>query len=111
PRHLDHLTDDDALGKIAVEPGGEHPIADRDVGVAVEVVHVAGPVGAALDDAAGAAALHDRVDAAVVIGEQDDAGGAVARLGDLPDDALRCDHGHAAADLVALAAVDRQGHR
>ena len=80
---------DDALGKDAVEPGGEHAVADDDVGVAVQVVHVARPIHAALHDAARAAALHDRVDAAVVVGEQDHARRRVAGLRDLPDDALR----------------------
>src|SRR5204863_5427611 len=62
-----------------------------------------------LDDPPRPCALHERVDAAVVIGDEEHARGVTAGEEHLPDDTLWREHRGTPADSVRLAAPDGEG--
>src|SRR5439155_1556321 len=77
--HRHHLADRQALREDAVEARGDDGVADLHVLGALDELETAAVVDDALDDAARARALHEGVDAAVVVVDEEHARGVTAR--------------------------------
>src|SRR5262249_37203505 len=103
-----HPPDLATLGEDPVHARGHDHVADLDVLGALDELEAAAAVDGALDDPARARALHDRVDPAVVVGDEQHPGGMGTGEEDVPDDPERHQHRRPLADAVGLAAVDHQ---
>src|SRR5438128_216954 len=106
-----HPADRQPLGEDAVEPRRDDRVSDLHVLGALHVLEPAPAVDRALHDAPRPRPLHERVDPAVVIGDQEDARGVPAGEEDLTHDPLGRHRRRPLHDTVLLAAIDDERPR